>query len=329
VPIGDDLGQALRALARGGLVALPTETVYGLGADAARPSAVANIFAVKGRPRAHPLILHLAAALSDDSTFGGWADGRSAAARELARQFWPGPLTLIVRRGSRVIDEVTGGAPTVGLRIPRHPLAQSLLTAFGGAIAAPSANRFGGVSPTTAAHVVADLGDAVDYVLDGGPCEIGLESTIVDVSGARPALLRPGGISREAIEAVLGEPLASGSATPASGTLPSHYAPRALVTAAPVHQLAAAAAAAVRPAAVLAPRAVLAGLPLPPDVSVAALPDDPDDIARVLYGALRDLDARGLATIVTWLPDTAGVNAAIADRLRRAAGPRHLPDEAP
>lgn len=329
MPPGLDIDLARRVLARGGLVAFPTETVYGLGGDAEQPAAVARIFAAKGRPRAHPLIVHLGAHLSTDPTLGGWAAPLSDAARELARRFWPGPLTLIARRGPRAIDEVTGGAPTVGLRVPQHPVAQALLAAFGGAVAAPSANRFGAVSPTTAAHVVADLGDAVDYVLDGGECAVGLESTIVDVSGDRPALLRPGGISREAIEAVLGLSLLTHSPTPAPGTLASHYAPRARVIAADVAALGAVAAGAPRPVAVLAPAAILAALSLPADVTAAALPDDPGAIAHDLYRALRDLDARGFATIVTWLPDDTGLNAAIADRLRRAAGPRPPADETP
>ena len=321
---GTDIDHAVRVLARGGLVAFPTETVYGLGADATRSEAVARIFAAKGRPRAHPLIVHLPAGASLD----GWVAGLGGDARALAAAFWPGPLTLIAPRGPRVIDDVTGGAATVGLRVPAHPVAQALLAAFGGAVAAPSANRFGAVSPTTAAHVVADLGGDVDYVLDGGACPVGVESTIVDVSGPAPALLRPGGVPREAIEAVLGRALATGSATPAPGTLPSHYAPHARVITAHPAELAAATAAAPGPVAVLAPAAVLARIALPAGATAAPLPDDPAAMARELYGALRDLDGRGFATIVAALPDEAGLGAAIADRLRRAAGPRPAPEEA-
>jgi L-threonylcarbamoyladenylate synthase len=226
-----------------------------------------------------------------------------------------------------VLDDVTGGAPTVGLRVPSHPMAQRLLAAFGDGVAAPSANRFGAVSPTTAAHVVADLGSDVDYVLDGGPCDVGVESTIVDISGAVPALLRPGGVAREAIEAVLGRPLAIGSATPAPGTLPSHYAPHARVVAVDVAEIAAAVAAAARPTAVLAPADVIARLALPDGVTALALPDDARAMAHDLYAALRDLDGRGVATIVAALPPEAGLGAAVADRLRRAAGPRTVEDD--
>ncbi len=326
---GTDIAHASRVLAGGGLVAFPTETVYGLGGDAERAAAVARIFAAKGRPRAHPLIVHLAARDPAAAALDGWVAALGDDARALATAFWPGPLTLIARRGPRVIDEVTGGAPTVGLRVPSHPIAQALLVEFGGAIAAPSANRFGAVSPTSAAHVVADLGDDVDYVLDGGDCAVGVESTIVDVSGELPALLRPGGVAREAIEAVLGRALASRSSTPAPGTLPSHYAPHARVVIAHAAELVTAAAAAPGPVAVLAPARVLAALTLPPGVTAAPVPDDPAAIAHVLYGVLRALDARGFATIVAALPDETGLGAAIADRLRRAAGPRPAPDEDP
>ncbi len=321
--VGTDIAHAASVLRGGGLVAFPTETVYGLGADASSPPAVARVFAVKGRPRAHPLIVHLAAAEQIDA----WAETPGDAARALAAAFWPGPLTLIARRARHVLDDVTGGAPTVALRVPSHPMAQALLAAFGDGVAAPSANRFGAVSPTTAAHVVTDLGAEVDYVLDGGACEVGIESTIIDVSGGTPALLRPGGISREAIEAVLGCTLAIGSSAPAPGTLPSHYAPHARVIAVAAGELAAAAAAAAGDAesgsvAVLAPAAVLAATTLPAGVTAVALPDDPAAMAHQLYAALRDLDGRGFATIVAALPADAGLGAAIADRLRRAAGPR-------
>jgi L-threonylcarbamoyladenylate synthase len=223
--LGADIAHAARVLADGGLVAFPTETVYGLGADATSAAAVARIYAAKGRPTSHPVIVHLASA----DELPAWTAELSDAARALAARFWPGPLTLIARRGPKVLDAVTGGAPTVGLRVPSHPMALALLKAFGRGVAAPSANRFGSVSATTATHVVQDLGDAVDYILDGGACAIGVESTIVDVSGPHPALLRPGGVPREAIEAFLGRPLAAPSATPAPGTLASHYAPSARV----------------------------------------------------------------------------------------------------
>ena len=324
--LGTDIVRAAGILRAGGVVAFPTETVYGLGADAASAAAVARVFAVKGRPRAHPLIVHLARAEQLDR----WADAPSDDARALAAAFWPGPLTLIARRAAGVLDDVTGGAPTVGLRVPAHPVAHALLETFGGGIAAPSANRFGAVSPTTAAHVIADLGDDVDYVLDGGPCDVGVESTIVDVSGDHPALLRPGGVTREQIELVLERPLAAATATPAPGTLPSHYATQARVIAVGPAELAATlgvlagdrGAPAARTIAVLAPAAVIAAAGLPAHVVAAPLPDDAAAMAHELYGALRALDARGVAIIVAVLPPDVGLGAAVADRLRRAAGPR-------
>src|SRR5882757_9457252 len=209
---GADLQRAAWVLAAGGLVAFPTETVYGLGADAASDDAVAKIFAAKGRPRAHPLIVHLA----DAAQLDAWAIDVPEAARRLARAAWPGPLTIILRKGPRVAAAVTGGAETVGLRVPSHPVAHALLRAFGGGIAAPSANRFGAVSPTTADHVAGDLGDALDYLLDGGACEVGVESTIVDLSRGRPVLLRPGGLPRERIEPIAGPLEAPDAAAPAA-----------------------------------------------------------------------------------------------------------------
>jgi L-threonylcarbamoyladenylate synthase len=312
--IGTDVERAARLLRAGRLVAFPTETVYGLGADASSPAAVAAIFAAKGRPRAHPLIVHLAGADRADGAdaLAGWAAA-------------PGPAA----RGPQVIDAVTGGAATVGLRVPSHPVARALLAALGGTrgVAAPSANRFGRVSPTTAAHVAEDLGDRVDYILAGGACEVGVESTIVDVSDdERPALLRPGGVAREAIEELLGRALALGSASPAPGTLPSHYAPEAEVVIVDGDRLAPTVAAlvarGVRPG-VLAPPSVLARAgAVPADVVDGGLAEAPAAIARELYARLRELDARGVGVIVAVLPGEVGLGAAVADRLRRAAGPR-------
>ena len=220
--------EAAAILRGGGLVAFPTETVYGLGADAANPEAVARIFAAKGRPANHPVIVHLGSVeqLTD------WATDIPPAAYRLAQHFWPGPLTLILKRHARVSDAVTGGQDTVGLRVPGHPIALALLAAFSGGIAAPSANRFGWLSPTTAAHVRTGLGASVDYVLDGGPCRVGIESTIIDLSGDYPRLLRPGTITAAGIEAVLDKPLAApaGEAPHSPGMLPSHYAPQTALT---------------------------------------------------------------------------------------------------
>ncbi len=219
------LARAVELLRAGRLVAFPTETVYGLGADASNPDAVARIFEAKGRPADHPLIVHLAAADAIDA----WAVDVPPLARTLAAACWPGPLTLVLRRSASVPDAVTGGLPTVGLRVPAHPVALRLLRAFGGGIAAPSANRFGTVSPTTAAHVRESLGDRVDLVLDGGPSTVGVESTIVDLSGDAPAILRPGGLPREVLEAIAGVPLPirEGGEVRAPGMLAAHYAPDA------------------------------------------------------------------------------------------------------
>jgi L-threonylcarbamoyladenylate synthase len=321
---GVDLARAVAVLGGGGLVAFPTETVYGLGADAASDAAVGRIFAAKGRPRAHPLIVHLA----EGAPLEDWAIDIPEAAHRLARAAWPGPLTIILRKGPRVAAATTGGAETVGLRVPAHPVAQALLRGFGGGIAAPSANRFGAVSPTTADHVAGDLGDAVDYLLDGGACEVGVESTIVDLSRGRPVLLRPGGLARAQIESITGPLEAPDAGAPAApGTLASHYAPRAEVVAAlPEEVPAAVAGARARGArvAVLAPGAAFAAWP---GLSVHAhrLPDDDAGMARALYAALRDLDAAGFDVVIAALPPAVGLGEAVADRLRRAAGPRRDP----
>jgi len=321
---GADLARAVAVLAGGGLVAFPTETVYGLGADAASEAAVGRIFTAKGRPRAHPLIVHLAA----DARLDDWAIEIPEAARRLARAAWPGPLTIILRKGPRAAAAATGGGDTVGLRVPVHPVAQALLRGFGGGIAAPSANRFGAVSPTTADHVAGELGDAVDYLLDGGACDVGVESTIVDLSRGRAVLLRPGGLPREAIEPITGPLDAPDAAAPAApGTLESHYAPRAQVIAvAPGEVPAAVAGARAQGArvAVLAPAAAFAAWPAL-GVHAARLPDDDAGIARALYAALRDLDAAGFDVVIAALPPAAGLGEAVGDRLRRAAGPRRDP----
>ncbi len=289
-----DLAPAVQRLKAGGLVAFPTETVYGLGADARNPLAVRRIFAAKGRPADHPLIVHLpgAAALAD------WAlpDPR---ADQLAARFWPGPLTMILRRRPGVPDEVTGGRDTVGLRVPDHPLALALLAAFDGGLAAPSANRFGRVSPTTADHVRSELGDAA-LVLDGGPCRVGLESTIVDLSGPQAAVLRPGAVTAAALEAVLG-PLGAPGDTAAPGTLASHYAPHTALLLSDDPDAEAA-------------RQRAQGR------TVAVMPaGDPATHAARLYAELRRLDALGVDLLVAELSDDAGLGVAINDRLRRAA----------
>ena len=295
--------QAARILRSGGLVAFPTETVYGLGADAANDEAVRRVFAAKGRPADHSLIVHFAA--PEDAA--RWAARWSDDAEKLAAAFWPGPLTLIVPKAAHVSDVVTGGHSTVGVRVPDHPVAQSLLRSFGGGLAAPSANRFGQVSPTTAAHVAIELADRVDLILDGGACRVGVESTIVDLSGETPRLLRPGGVSLESLEATLERPVSIGGDTAAPGTLPSHYAPRARVLAVAAEDL----------QSTLAREAASGAV-----VRELALPADPAAAARALYAALRELDEVGVDVAVVALPDPSGLGRAVADRLLRAAAPR-------
>ena len=218
------LKRAVEILRQGGVVALPTETVYGLAANAEDELAVRRVFAIKGRPATHPLIVHLAGA----EALPDWARHIPKEARRLADAFWPGPLTLVLPRTSRATDAVTGGQDTVALRVPSHPVALAVLRELGGGLAAPSANRFGRVSPTTAEHVRVDLGDDVDLILDGGPCTVGVESTIVDLSSGAPAILRPGGLAAEELERVLGRPVPvrTSSTVRVSGSLASHYAPR-------------------------------------------------------------------------------------------------------
>ena len=333
MPRGTDIAHAAEILRAGGLVAFPTETVYGLGADASRDDAAAKIFALKGRPSGHPLIVHL----PPEARLDDWALDVPDSARKLVAAAWPGPLTVILKRGPRVALATTGGAETVGLRVPAHPMAQALLRAFGGGVAAPSANRFGAVSPTTADHVMLDLGDNVDYILDGGACEVGVESTIVDLSRARPVLLRPGGLPREAIEAIVGPLAAADANAPAApGTLASHYAPRAEVIAVELADVPATveaergaasvpvsgdAPARNKKIAVLAPQRAFTAWPNL-DAIVYPLPDDLAGIAHGLYAALRDLDAKGVDVVIAALPPAVGLGEAVGDRLRRAAGPR-------
>ncbi|MFJ6671385.1 L-threonylcarbamoyladenylate synthase [Actinosynnema sp. NPDC091369] len=316
-----DVDEAASVLRAGGLVAFPTETVYGLGADVEDPAAVARVFQAKGRPSDHPLIVHIGGPEQLDD----WVEDVPATARLLAESFWPGALTLVLRRGRRVPLAATGGLETVAVRVPDHPVALALLSAFGGGVAAPSANRFGSVSPTTADHVRAELGDAVDFVLDGGPCEVGVESTIVDVTGDVPSVLRPGGVTREDLEAVLGRPLAvhSTSRVRVPGQHPSHYAPRARVVLVEPEQVVAEAQLAQESGhrvGVLLPSA-FAGAPVRAH-AVVAVPGSMDAYARELYGSLRELDRRGCDLVVASLPAEEGLGLAIANRLRRAAGPR-------
>jgi L-threonylcarbamoyladenylate synthase len=312
---GEEIEKAAQILRDGGLVAFPTETVYGLGADASNPAAVRKIFVAKGRPADHPVIVHV----SGTSDLKHWAAQEPRSAWLLAEKFWPGPLTLVLKRAARVSDLVTGGQDTVGLRVPSHPVAQQLLNAFGGGIAAPSANRFGRLSPTTAQHVRDELGDAVDLVLDGGPSEVGIESTIVDLTGEMPAVLRPGRISAQQISDALLVPL-GGPATGrprVSGSLESHYAPKL-----PLKILHADEIESYVRARAGTPVAVLSRRRRPRD-SKATLwqvaPEMPDDYARLLYGTLRWLDVSGCRLLVVEALPALPEWTAIRDRLGRAA----------
>jgi L-threonylcarbamoyladenylate synthase len=302
-------------------VAFPTETVYGLGADADNAGALARLYAVKGRPGEHPVIVHVGAPGQLDD----WAADVPLAARRLGDALWPGPLTIVARRAARVLDAVTGGGDTVGVRVPDQPVALALLRAFGGGIAAPSANRFGHVSPTTAGDVRADLGDDVDVLLDDGPCTVGVESTIVDCTGDELVILRPGGVTRERVEEVSGQPVGvrSDGLVRAPGTLKSHYAPEATVLVVDRQDLA------ERTTTLLAAGervAVLAPDPMPAlsaDVVVLDAPANADEYARVLYARLREADRRGVDVLLAVPPPDTGIGVAVGDRLRRAAGRGH------
>jgi len=315
-PTAAAIRTAAAHLRAGELVAFPTETVYGLGADASNPQAVRQIFAAKGRPADHPVIVHLGSA--GDTT--DWAATMPAEARALADAFWPGPLTLIVPRAPHVDDVVTGGQDTVGLRVPAHPVARKLLAAFGGGIAAPSANRFGRISPTTATHVADDIGAHVAAILDGGPCALGIESTIVAFVGGEPMVLRPGGIGVDALAQVLGRaPVVSDASAPrAPGTLAAHYAPRTpAMLVAPDVLLAEVAQLSGRDERV----AVLARTKQRPadfsDVWIGAS-RDPARYAHDLYANLRTLDAANADAIVIEAVPGDDAWLAVRDRLTRA-----------
>ena len=298
-----DIQQAVQILRKGGLVAFPTETVYGLGGDADNTQAIQAIFRVKGRPRTHPLIVHLG---SGDEV-KDWAVSVPDEAHLLIRTYWPGPLTLILKKTQRVLSAVTGGQDTVGLRVPDHKMALALLREFRGGVAAPSANRFGRVSPTSAEHVRQDLGEGVDFILDGGSCAVGVESTIVDFSSGEPVILRPGGVTREALEETLRQSLTvrGGGPVRAPGQHESHYAPRAQVIMVP-------------PAEADARAQVLRG-----EGKQVALLSTADVSPHELYASLRRVDALGVDVIVVPLPEERGIGLAVADRLRKAAGRRN------
>ena len=309
----DALNSAAQQLKAGTLVAFPTETVYGLGADAENEAAVARIYAVKGRPADHPLIVHLA----DAQDISEWAAEIPDYAIDLARSFWPGPMTLVLKRSELAKDFITGAQETVGLRVPDHTLALAFLAAFkkvgGKGVAAPSANRFGQVSTTTALAVHEELGEYLapnDLILDGGPSQVGVESTIIDCTGDAPRILRPGAITVEMVEAVTGVKVVNRDETiRVSGSLEHHYAPSAQV--------------------------VLDGHPRPGDGLIAlhsfptpegairlASPLNNEDFARQLYGALREADAQGIDQVIVIQPEGEDIAIAVRDRLKRAAAGR-------
>lgn len=308
------IARAADVLRGGGLVALPTETVYGLGANAADDRAVARIFAAKGRPADHPLIVHLASA----QQMSDWACDVPPAAWKLAGHFWPGPLTLILKRAPGVAEAASGGLATIGLRVPAHPVAQALLQALGGGIAAPSANRFGRISPTSAADVLAELSGRIDGVLDGGPCAVGLESTILDLSGAQPQVLRPGRITADQLAAVVGpvRAHASASAPAVPGSLEAHYAPATPLRVVPAAQLEAEATGQATAGAVvvLARREPQSAV----ECRWVRLPDDADAYGHELYARLREADAYGAACILVERPPQGPAWQAVHDRLKRA-----------
>ncbi len=312
-----EIESAVQALRDGELVAFPTETVYGLGANAQNPAAVSRVFEAKRRPPDHPVIVHL-----DSPRFlHRWVREVPDAAMRLAESFWPGPLTMVMPRAAHVHDVITGGQDTIAIRVPAHPMAQQLLTAFGGGIAAPSANRYGRLSPTRAEHVREELGDSVRVILDGGECQIGLESTIVSFEGGGVRLLRPGSVTATQISAVVGELLSGAERAPprVPGTAATHYAPTTPMTIVPAGEIDAqadAASAGGRRVAVLAQRLPLRAHKYVTWVNAGRRPES---YGRDLYANLRTLDKAGCQRIlVQAVPDGERWDA-IRDRLVRAA----------
>ena len=316
--VGDEPVEIARAadiLRAGGLVAFPTETVYGLGADAANDAAVARIFVAKGRPADHPLIVHIASA----DELPQWARDIPETAWKLAARFWPGPLTLILKRVRGVAEAASGGLDTIGLRVPGHPVAQALLRALGGGIAAPSANKFGRISPTCVEHVLSELAGRIEAVVDGGPCTVGLESTILDLSSVHPQVLRPGHVTSEALAAVLGTlaSQASAESPQVPGSLESHYAPNTPLYLVDTSRLESAVTKLQQSGAVV----VLARRP--PQAALGCewviLPESAAAYGHDLYAGLRQADALGGTSMVIEQPPNSVEWEAVNDRLRRAA----------
>ncbi|CAN5781555.1 L-threonylcarbamoyladenylate synthase [soil metagenome] len=320
-PDPEALSRAGEILRNGGLVAFPTETVYGLGANALDQTAVTRIFDAKGRPAYNPLIVHVADGAAAQRLTAAWPD----VATVLARKFWPGPLTLVLPKAATVPDIVTAGLPSVALRVPAHPLAHALLRAAGVPVAAPSANRFTELSPTTAAHVRKGLGDRVDVILDGGPTNVGIESTVLDLTGDHPTLLRPGSISASEIESLIGPIGRAGdqpaeTARPAPGMLDRHYSPKAQLRLYPsgsaeriLSDHARETESGLRVGVILTTSATSA------TVLVRVLSREPDVYARDLYATLHDLDELGCEAILVEAPPEQSAWDGVRDRLRRAA----------
>ena len=319
VHLSSEPEEAARALAAGNLAVIPTETVYGLGANADDANAVARVFAVKGRPADHPLIAHV----RDAEAAKSWVASIPEYAQALASQLWPGPLTLVLARSDRAADYLTGGQDTVAVRVPGSPVTREVLRTLGEilgdpsvAIAAPSANRFGRVSPTTAQHAADELADLLgndDVILDAGPCVVGVESTIVDCTGADPVILRPGKVTAETIRAICGREIGQHSAARAPGRLAAHYSPTARVrisTGDEIEQLPP-----DERVGIIAP----ATFPTPNGVVRLTAPHSDEEYAASLYRALREADSLGLHTVVAVPPQGEGIAEAIRDRLRRAA----------
>lgn len=313
-----DLQKAVELLRNGKLVAFPTETVYGLGADAMNVNAVKKIFTAKKRPADHPVIVHI----ENAEQLSNWACNIPSSAFALAKKFWPGPMTLILERAPHVSDIITGGQPTIGLRIPQHPIAQNLLHLFGSGIAAPSANSFGRLSPTLAKHVAEELGTAVNFILDGGACTLGIESTIIDLSSETPRILRPGSLALTEINSVLGGCLSSqptsSSAPRAPGALPSHYAPKTpLRIIAPAKLKKFLADSDQKPIAVLTQNEIFSENN---NIRWILMPKDPIQYAHDLYAKLRSVDDGSYSMIVVTTVPQNEEWTAILDRLTKAQG---------